>query len=588
MSNKVASLSADLHPDDPSDWIVRLWDRFHQQRRGKIDEWKELRNYIFATDTSTTTNRDLPWKNSTTIPKLCQIRDNLHSNYMSALFPNDDWMLWQAADQDSATKAKADIITAYLDNKTRMGHFQTEMSKLLYDYIDYGNAIATVSYEANSHELNGEKIAEYVGPRAYRISPLDIVFNPLASSFEESFKIVRSVRTTGDLAKLAKTSPDQAFWLKVLEDRATIRKACGGYSIEDWDKYEGFQVDGFGNMYEYYMSDYVEILEFYGDWFDVTKQELHENVHIVVVDRRAMIHEEPIPNWFGTSPFFHVGWRFRSDNLWAMGPLDNLVGMQYRMDHLENLKADAMDLAVHPMLKVKGEVEEFVWEPGGTIQIDSEGDVEEFGMNLNGIITANNELSLLEQRMEMYAGAPREAMGIRSPGEKTAFEVQQLQNAGGRIFQEKITNFEIELVEPVLNAMLETSRRNMDGMDVIRVFDDEFGVELFQSITKQDITANGRIRPIGARHYAKQAQDLQNLMGVFNNPAVTQMIAPHTSAINLTNFIEDVTGLKAYGIFSPNVAVSEKQETARQAGQAEEDLAVEQQGPINPQGGATQ
>ena len=576
MASKVASLTSELHPDNASDWIVRLWDNFHNQRRVKVDEWKELRNYIFATDTRSTSNQTLPWKNSTTIPKICQIRDNLHSNYISALFPNDNWLLWEAADMDSATRQKADTIKAYMDNKTRMGHFQTEMSKLLYDYIDYGNAIATVTFERNYHEINGELISEYVGPRVYRVSPLDIVFNPLAATFDESFKIVRSVRTLGDLAKLAKTNPDQAYWQKVIDDRERLREHFGAYTIEDWDKYEGFQVDGFGNMYEYYMSDFVEILEFYGDWYDIANRELHENVHIVVTDRRAVLHEEPIPNWFGTSPFFHVGWRFRSDNLWAMGPLDNLVGMQYRIDHLENLKADAMDLAVHPVLKIIGDVEDFDWEPGGRIYLDSDGDVQELGMGLNGVIAANNEINLLEQRMETYAGAPREAMGIRSPGEKTAFEVQQLQNAGGRIFQEKITNFEIELLEPVLNAMLETSRRNMDGSDTIRVMDGDTGAALFETITKEDIVATGRLRPVGARHFAKQAQDLQNLMGVFSNPAVTQMIAPHVSAINLTQFIEDVTGLKGYDIFSPNVAVGENQETARQAGQAQEDLAVEQ------------
>lgn len=580
MSNKVASLSADFHPDEATDWIVRLWDNFNNQRQGKVNEWKELRNYIFATDTSTTTNSGLPWKNSTTIPKLCQIRDNLHSNYISALFPNDNWLQWEASDPTSADKEKADTIKAYLDNKTRMGHFQTEMSKLLYDYIDYGNAIATVTYEANYHELNGELIPEYIGPRVYRVSPLDIVFNPLAASFDESFKIVRSVRTLGDLAKLAKSSPEQAFWTKAIADRQKMRKISGGYSREDWDKFEGFSVDGFGNMYEYYMSDYVEILEFYGDWYDITTGELHENTHITVVDRRCVINEEPIPNWFGTSPFFHVGWRFRPDNLWAMGPLDNLVGMQYRIDHLENLKADAMDLAVHPMLVISGDVEDFDWEPGGRIYNGEGGAVQELGMNLNGIITANNEITNLENRMEMYAGAPREAMGIRSPGEKTAFEVQQLQNAGGRIFQEKITNFEIELVEPVLNSMLETSRRNLNGSDLIRVLDADTGAMLFSNVTKDDITAAGRIRPVGARHFAKQSQDLQNLIGVFSNQAVVQMVGPHTSGVNLTKFIEDVTGLAAYKIFQPNVAVTENQETARQAGQAQEDLAVEQSAPL--------
>ena len=26
---------------------------------------------------------------------LTQIRDNLHANYLDALFPNDDWMKWE-------------------------------------------------------------------------------------------------------------------------------------------------------------------------------------------------------------------------------------------------------------------------------------------------------------------------------------------------------------------------------------------------------------------------------------------------------------------------------------------------------------
>src|SRR6478736_6630812 len=95
-------------------YISQLWLTWNTQRRPKIDEWKEVRNYVFATDTSTTTNNQLPWKNSTTIPKLCQIRDNLHSNYISALFPNDDWLRWEAYTQNDATKQKRLAIEAYM------------------------------------------------------------------------------------------------------------------------------------------------------------------------------------------------------------------------------------------------------------------------------------------------------------------------------------------------------------------------------------------------------------------------------------------------------------------------------------------
>lgn len=77
------------------DGLMFNYTRWQVQRAVKESEWAELRNYIFATDTTTTSNNSLPWRNRTTIPKLTQIRDNLHANYMDALFPNDDWLSWE-------------------------------------------------------------------------------------------------------------------------------------------------------------------------------------------------------------------------------------------------------------------------------------------------------------------------------------------------------------------------------------------------------------------------------------------------------------------------------------------------------------
>lgn len=561
MSDKVAELTSILTQDNESAWIAYLWDKHHQQMREKIEEWKEVRDYVFATDTTTTSNSGLPWKNSTTIPKLCQIRDNLSVNYLAALFPNDNWLVWQGYSLEDSKKIKRALIEAYMDNKAREGGFMTETEKMVNDYIDYGNAFGTVSFESRYKELeDGEIIPGYIGPKAQRISPLDIVFNPLANSFKESYKIVRSVKTRGELIKLAATEPDNAFWTKALERRDEIQRNMGGYSIEDFDKAVGYSADGFGNMYEYYQSEYFEILEFYGDYHDQVAGELRTDRIITIVDRAVMVRDEQIPSWLGHIPIYHVGWRKRPDNLWGMGPLDNLVGMQYRIDHLENLKADAMDLIVHPPLKIIGDVEQFVWAPGEEIHIDENGDVQEVSKNLNNLVMADSQIQMLEDKMELYAGAPREAMGVRTPGEKTAFEVQTLQNAAGRVFQQKVTQFEIELLEPLLNAMLEIARRNMDGSDVIRVLDRDLGATQFMEITKEDITASGNLRPVGARHFAKQAQDMQNLVGVFNSP-IGQMIAPHTSGKALTEFVNDVSGLRAYEIFKPNVAIFEQAET---------------------------
>jgi len=576
MSTKPLSIGTMFGRDQVAQHIAFTWDSYNRQRQEQIALWKELRNYIFATDTTTTTNKSLPWKNSTTLPKLCQIRDNLHSNYVSALFPNDDWLKWESYSPSDGMAKKKKAITAYMSNKTRMGGFRTEISKLLYDYIDYGNAFAYVDYESSSKiDDNGDRSPIYQGPKVYRISPLDIVFNPLASDFTKSFKIVRSVKTVADLVAMSQDNPGNKFLANALENRKKMLTGTSNMSMEDADKADGFMVDGFGDYFEYLRSGYVELLTFYGDIYNEATSELQRNRIITVADRMWVIDNKAIPSWLGVAPIYHVGWRTRPDNLWSMGPLENLIGIQYRIDHLENLKADAMDLAVLPPLVIKGDVEEFEYAPNAEIHIDENGDVTELARGAQWVITAENNIDKLEMRMEQYAGAPREAMGIRSAGEKTAFEIQQLQNAAGRIFQEKITTFEIQLEEPVLNAMLEVARRQMDATDIVRVIDDDLGTEDFMTITKEDITASGVLRPIGARHFAAQAQLVQNLTQLSNTP-VWQQIGPHISSKNLAALVEDVLGLTRYQLFTPNVAVFEQQETARLANQAGEDLQVEQ------------
>lgn len=576
MAKKPLEITSTFGQDNLAKYVAHTWHIYNTERRPKLDLWKELRNYVFATDTSTTTNAKLPWKNSTTLPKLCQIRDNLHSNYVSALFPNDDWLSWEAYSRADATKEKAEAITAYMANKTRESHFKTEFSKLIYDYIDYGNAFSTVDYEA-SYSINdkGDKTPRYVGPRIRRISPLDIVFNPLADSFMNTFKIVRSLKTVGELMKMGEEQPDNHYLQEALAKRGKMLQHCNNYGYEDMDKAEGLMVDGFGNYSTYLQSGYVEVLEFFGDVHNQSTGDYRSDRVITVIDRMYTIRDTPVANWLGHVPIYHVGWRTRPDSLWAMGPLENLVGMQYRIDHLENLKADAMDLAVLPPLVIKGEVESFVYGPASEIHIDENGSVEELARNVQWVITAENSIDKLEMRMEQYAGAPREAMGIRSPGEKTAFEVRELQNAAGRIFQEKVTTLEIELLEPSLNAMLEVGRRTMDTSDWVRVMDNDLGVATFMEVTKDDITASGILRPIGARHFAAQAQLIQNLTGISNTP-IWQQIAPHTSGKKLALMVEDLLGFNRFEVFRPNVAISEQAETQRLGNQASEDLQVEQ------------
>lgn len=576
MAGKVAEITGYLTPTNLVAQLISKYDTWKNQRMEMEQEWLELRNYLFATDTTTTSNSALPWKNKTTIPKLTQIRDNLNANYMDALFPNDDWLRWEGYSEDAVIKEKANTIEAYIQNKCREGGFKETIAQCVLDYIDYGTAIADVIWVNEKHRdpVTDEVITTYVGPKAVRVSPLDIVFNPTAATFRQSPKFTRYITTLGELKRDMETIPELRYDTAAIDKIFDIRRKLNNFRREDVDKASAYIADGFGSISEYYQSGYVEILEFEGDIHNPDTGEFLERRIITIVDRTTILRDIENPSWLGGDNKELVAWRDRPDNLYGMGPLANLVGMQYRLDHLENLKADAMDLTVAPPLVIQGDVEPFRYEPFAHIHVAEDGNVTSLAPN-QAILAVNNEISYLLMLMEEMAGAPKEAMGIRSPGEKTAFEVQQLQNAAGRIFQHKVLKFEA-FIEKLLNTMLEVSRRNMDVADVIRVADDDLGAVSFMSITKDDITAKGKLRPVGARHYANRAQLMQNLSGVFNTP-VAQIIAPHISSKKLAKLIEDFMGFEKFGFISDNAAIFEQQETAAlmQGAQMQNDVAAQ-------------
>ncbi len=564
--------------------IGNMWFKWNQGRNQWLLARKELREYLFATDTRHTTNSKLPWKNSTVTPKLTQLRDNLHANYMAALFPSEDWFIWEGQDKDAVTATKRRVIEAYMKNKLKASGFELTVSQLVYDYIDYGNVIAAHEWVSQiKKDEDGNPIVKYIGPKAIRISPLDVCFDPTATTFDESPFIHRVVKSFGELEKDLLEKPNLHY------DQAAIAKAkmyrTNMKDYTDFIKQAGWTVDGFATLEDYFQSYNVELLHFWGDIYDWSTGTFLQDYIITVIDRCHIVRMMPNPSWLGTRPYKHCGWRLRPDNLWAQGPLDQLVGMQYRIDHLENLKADIYDQMAHPITIIKGDtVEPFVFGPGAELHLGDEGDAEIVRPDA-GALTADNEIDLYMQKMEELAGAPKQAMGIRTPGEKTKYEVQVLENGAGRIFQAKVNWFEKNIVEPTLNSMLEESRRNLTESDQIKVMDPDTGVAEFMDITKEDITAKGKLYPIGARHFAEQAKFVQDMTTTLQIVAKLPTVSPHISGVGVAKALEHALGWEPFNIVQPNIAIVEQKQTQELINSAQQRLDQNAQTPVEPQPG---
>lgn len=496
---------------------LQIWNMYTEWKSPRLvaeQRWAETKKYTFATSTKETTNAQNPWSNTVHRPKLYHIYNNLLVNTDFSLFPSRDWLEFESFDQQSNSKQKRDAATAYLRTKHRLSGFRKVMRDLISDWLLYGNCFAGVEYvtEYTKDEVTGEDRVSYIGPRPYRISPYDIVFNAVASSFKSSPKIVRIRKSMGELKKELKDNPglnyDSSIVDKMIQDRDTL--ALDNYRFEpDAIKDLAFQADGYGSMADYYKSGYVLIHEFYGDIYDRQTGEFLENYVVTVADGRYLLRKEPLNTYSGKPNLFHSTWKQRPDNLWGFGPLDNLIGLQYRINHLENARDDAFDQMLDPDMVFMGDPEIEQVGAATYYYFSEQGDAKPLSPDTT-VLNANMQIQEFEQAMEAYAGAPGISVGIRSPGEKTKFEVGLLNNNADRVFEYQ-TNIFSDFVEDIVNAELEEAKKNLVTSDVISILDPTFGVENFVKITKEDLISNGKVVPVGARESARKAKLAQQL-----------------------------------------------------------------------------
>lgn len=569
------------NPDGLAKDIMHLWWDWKSARNLAEQRWAETKRYVFATSTRETTNVHNEWDNTVHRPKLYHVYNNLLVNTDFSLFPKSDWLEFISYDQQSDSKSKREAALAYLRTKHRLSGFRRVMRKLISDWILYGNCFAGIEYvtEKTNDPVTGEEVVSYQGPRPYRISPYDIVFNPTAISFEDSPKIVKMYKSMGEIELEMMNSNsmfDQETLQKMKSDREFIND--DNHLELDSNKARAFAGDGIGDITRYYKSGHVLIHEFYGDIYDKQTGEFLKNHVVTIADGRYVLRKEPLNTYSGKPNIFHSVWKDTPDSLWGFGPLNNLVGMQYRINHLENAKSDAMDQILEPDMVFKGDPE--IKRVGAAVHyfVSEQGDVGPLAPDTN-FLNADFQIQKMENDMEEYAGAPREAVGIRSPGEKTAFEVDQLMSRANRVFEYQ-TNIFSEFLEQVINGELEAAKQNLSGSDLVSILNRDYGVEEFLKITREDLRSNGKVVPIGARDSARKARLTQQLNMFYSTGMQDPEVMQHFPAKKVAEMWAELLDFES--LYEPYGRIPERLEAQRLQMSAQEMLQEESM--IDPTG----
>lgn len=554
------------NPHNIATYVSGLYDSYQSYRTMNRAKWEELESYLFATDT-TSLKGGSAHDHTTHIPIISSLKEELEAIMYSTILPHEDFLAWKPYSPEAATKDVRHKVLAYLKNRHSLNEFEKTFRKLIQDLVIYGNCFCQVTYVNETTDGVG-----YVGPKVKRISPYDIVFDPTRTDFKRTPKILRAVMTMGEFLTFADGVPDVDS--EVIERMKERRTSVTALSRSELNKGNQYTPDGFTDMMAYYKSGVVEVLFYYGDVYDEDVGEVRPNRCAIVVDRVALLAEteEKYPNIFKGS------WSEKPDSLWSQGPLDKVVGLNYQINHRENSKSDALDRFIYPDKVFVGDVEEIYDEATGQTKYlaPEGGGVSDITPDTT-VLTADMHQERLMQHARAAAGLPPQLLGFRTPGEKTAFEVQNLDDAALRKFLHKAAQFEMDLLEPVVKAELVLGAENYTSMFRAITSNDE-GLPIMMEVTKDDLLSNGKLVPVGARRFARQNQQM-SMLNQLANTNLFSIIQQHLDTFKVAKVVEELGGFDSFEFFEKFAGIRDQAEAQFEAALQEQQLVAKLEQP---------
>ena len=539
--------------DEVAARISELWERYNTERRTALTMNEEARRFVYSTDIDTTSADILPHKNRTHQPKLTQIADTLKSQYYEASLSMPEFYRFPAPRGIKASISRS--MEKWIRVKLEERKFRETVGReLINDFVDYGNCFVSVDYVI---ERNSKGEIKYTGPCWKRVSPMDMVFNPRVP-FSKSAKLEKMSVHVADIKEWPKMFPKSGFKEGTIDKAISTRHPEG---IDDWVevlKNRGINMDGYGGYDNYFKQDMAEIIVYRGDVFDPDSNTTQRNRVVYIMDKVHVIRNEPSAAPSGFDGIHHAGWRLRPDNGWGQGPLDNLVGMQYRIDHLENLKADVFDLIAQPVLFVKGDdIQEPAegYRPGAVYYGGVDSDVKYLTPDPTAL-NADNQIANYHRLMEEFAGAPPESRGIRTPGEKTAFEVSKLDQNATMMFVDKTRIFE-RMLETMLKETFEVMMLNFDIEDYKDIFGASEEADALEILAQQNTLARGEFTAMGARHWTRRNRETLEMNNFMSGPLQDPKVRNHINGFSLAEYWERKLNIEDEGIVEENAGVKE-------------------------------
>ena len=499
-------------------------------RQARFTLWTELHDFAMQTDTSDTSNAT-SWKNNIAVPVIPYILDVLTAQYYRILFPQKDW--FEVVPHDILKNAqKAKFVKAYLLRQFAQLNVQPKLREVIRETVLYGNSLCG--------------FVEQGGKLVFVKPPIqDWCRDVFAQNFDNSFLACRfrvpyaslfslypedKVRRMGDIYK------DSELYTSWLKNRNLM--------IE---KYNPFLTDRLNQR------GFAELIYFYGDFYNEETQEILKDRLIIVGNGTTILYNEECLD----KPFVQAQYRETLDDGYGTG-LENLTGIAWHINKLQNNIADVMDIIANPICVVKSENDvKFNYVPNAQIQMSREDSIEFISPD-HSVLNQYKQIDFLFEMAKKVSGAQEEKIGQRQPGEKTATEVTLLSQGADNLFEHFAKQFEYFVIIPLLKKAYRMFVENVtkQGQMPFTYFDQTSGMNESIIFTAGELD-NMEFDFVGASQMVDQSTKAQQCITLLELRAKYPEVHNNISGAAVVEQLIKDLGVVNPNIFKPGEGIEE-------------------------------
>jgi hypothetical protein len=374
-------------------------------------------------------------------------------------------------------------------------------------------SILGVSMESKYQDT---EIVAYDDPHVEHIDIWDIYVDPDATNVDDAEYVVHRVfRTKEHIKRMAQNG--------IYKNIEKIGNSFSPTSSDEIGSEERMSSIGLSKSPK--QQDKIELLEYWTD----------ERI-IVVANRSAIIRNEPNPFWHGKKPFIRIVDHPVPHEYYGIGEIEPIEYLQYELNDTRNQRMDNVNLVLNRMWKVlRGSdiiPEQLISRPGGFIEVDDMGDIEEIKFT-DVTSSSYKEEEEIKRDIDRTVGVFDYARGETTDRRETATTASILSNAANERFKLKVQLMEDMGLRRLGLMLIQLNQQFIDSERVIRVVGDD-GVN-FEILSPEDIIGEFDIMPIGSTvepiiNKETRVNQLISLYGVMKD-------SPH---INQSEFLKKI------------------------------------------------